>query len=220
VCACPTASGANLGPFASRREHRGGSVNVHPVQKRWPQIRAFLITIALVLGGLSGIPDSSPRRLQLVPPFLRTMREVLQSVQNAALVPMRFVPETLQFSQHWKLFSGVNDVRFLIHIDAREKDGSPWELVYRPHDPEHHWREWTLEYRRVRGNWNPSRSGTNRGYDAFTTWVARRLFQDEPRFESVRVRMEEVALLPDGRGFVPLGRFLHERVRHRREVTP
>ena len=44
------------------------------------------------------------------------------------------------------------------------------------------------------------------------------MFADEPRFTSVRVRMEEVELLPNGDGFAPLGRFIHERVKQRSEV--
>jgi hypothetical protein len=183
-------------------------------------LRALLIAIAIAIGALSGIPESPERRLQLVPPFLRQAREALQSIQNAVLVPLRFVPETLQFSQHWKLFSSANDARFLMWVEARTDRNSPWEIVYRPHDAEHTWLEWTLEYRRVRGNWNPSRRGPNRGYDGFVTWLARRVFHDRPQFRTVRVRMEEIELLDHGRGFAPRGRFFHERSRERHEVTP
>lgn len=186
----------------------------------WPAVRASLIAVALGLGGLAGIPDSSPRHLELVPEVLRVLRGGIQAVEDAILPKVRFVPETLQFSQHWKLFSSANDARFLIWVEARAGRDAPWEILYKPHDPEHTWNDWMLEYRRVRGNWNPSRQGPNRGYDAFVTWLARRVFEEEPRFRSVRVRMEEIELLPEGRGFLQKGRFFHERTHERNESVP
>lgn len=186
----------------------------------WPALRALLIAAALATGGLSGIPEPPSRELKLAPEVLQTAYAWVQAVQDAILPKMQFVPATLQFSQRWKLFSSAKDSLFLIRVEARADQNDSWELLYTPHDPEHAWEDWTIEYRRVRGNWNPSRQGANPGYPAFVTWVARRAFKRETRWHTVRVRMEEVELLPLGKGFRPTGNFFHERTRERSEVLP
>lgn len=153
-----------------------------------------------------------------LPALLRSGREVIDWVRNAALHPVRFVPEQLQFSQHWRLFSSASDVRFLMWIEARNDPKGAWELLYRPHDPQHAWMAEEIEYRRVRGNWNPSRKGPNRGYDDFVTWVARRIFEERANALLVRVRMQEIDLLPRAKGARSSMQFFHERTRRRDEV--
>lgn len=185
---------------------------------RWSVVRAVLIAAALLLGGLSAIPEPSPRQLPFLPWPLRAASEAFEAVRRPVIAQVRFVPETFQFDQRWRLFSGASDARFRMSIEARESETAPWRTIYRPHDAEHTWLASTLEYRRVRGNWNPSRRGPNRGYDGFVTWVARRVFAEHPQYHWVRVRMEEIRLLPGGRGFASTDRFLHEIVRERAEV--
>jgi hypothetical protein len=158
--------------------------------------------------------------MQSFPDGVRVVRELFDSARGVILAPFDFIPRLFQFSEQWKLFSSANDARFWMSIEAREGNGDTWRLLYRPHDPEHTFMGEVLEYRRVRGNWNPSRRGANSGYDGFVTWVARRVFAEYPRFRVVRVRMEEIQLLPLGKGFAPTGRFLHTRTRDRREVAP
>lgn len=184
----------------------------------WPTVRAFLIAVALLLGGASGIPEPQPRELAAAPKVLQTAYGWVRSVQDAILLRVQFVPDLLQFSQHWKLFSGVRDAPFRIWIEARENEHDPWQLLYRPHDPEHAWEGEAIEFRRIRGNWNPQRSGPSTGYDPFVGWIAGRVFERFPRFRTVRVRMEEGEVLPRGRGLRSKGQFAHERLRHREEA--
>lgn len=172
----------------------------------------------LVLGGVSGIPDTPERFREGLPGVLRAGREVLDSVRNAVLSPVSFVPEQLQFSQHWRLFSSASGARFLMWVELRTSADAPWQLLYRPHDPEHSWMDEALEYRRVRGNWNPSRKGPNRGYEDFATWIARRVFEERPDARVVRVRMEGIDVLPRGAGIRATGEFFHERTRRREDV--
>lgn len=193
-------------------------VKVAPVQHWWPVARALLISAALIVGGLSGIPDSPERWMRSAPPIVRQARELLDWVRSTLTAPVRFVPNVLQFSQHWKLFSSTSDVRFLMWVEGRATASDPWQTLYRPHDDAHTWQSEALEYRRTRGNWNPSRRGPNRGYDGFVTWVARRVFEEHPAFGFVRVRMEEIELQRNSQGFRATGRFFHERVRERGEV--
>jgi hypothetical protein len=197
-----------------------GRGKVGRVRNWQASVRGILIALALLFGGLSGVPDAAPRYLQSFPFVVRRARELFDSARAVILGPVNFIPELFQFSEQWKLFSSANDARFWMWIEARQGNGDTWQLLYRPHDPEHTFMGSVLEYRRVRGNWNPSRRGANRGYDGFATWVARRVFAQYPQYRVVRIRMEEIRLMPLGMGFAPTGKFLHTRTRERREVPP
>lgn len=145
----------------------------------------------------------------------------LDAARNLLIAPLRKLFELFQFTEEWKLFSApIRETRFLMSIEARTSESTAWEVLYRPHHPEHAFLDEVLEYRRMRGNWHPTWRGPSPGYEGFVTWVARRIFAAYPAYRAMRVRMEEVELLGEGRGYTPTGRYVHERVRARGEVPP
>jgi hypothetical protein len=102
----------------------------------------------------------------------------------------------LKITQRWRLFPVANADRFRMWIEAREAPDGAWQLLYRPHDREHTWLADELEYRRLRGAWNPGTRHVRGSYPAFVTWVARTTFARAPRFTQLRVRMEVLDLDP------------------------
>jgi len=186
----------------------------------WPKIRAALIAAVLLIGAADGIPRTSPKVLARLPPALRWANESLRAVGDAILAPVTGIGEAFQVHQRWELFTASRDERFRLWIEARTAEGEPWELLFRAHDIEHRWFGAPLEYRRVRGAWNPSRRGATASYPAFVTWVARRGFAHDSRFQSIRVRAEQIRILPRGLGFVGTGEFLHVQQRDRKDVAP
>lgn len=169
---------------------------------------------------LSGLPTPDTRVLHYVPSFAKEPVLKLDAVRNVLVAPFNRILDLFQFSEEWKLFSSAVNVRFLMSVEGRTADDAAWEVLYRPHHPQHALFDEVLEYRRVRGNWNPSRRGPSAGYEGFVTWVARRVFAANPAYTAVRVRMEEIEVLSEGRGYAQTGRFFHERVRARSEVPP
>lgn len=174
----------------------------------------------LFIGAMDGIPRASPKVLARVPAVLRWARESLQAVQDAILRPAAIVSDTFRIQQRWELFTSSRDERFRLWIEARAADHTDWRVLFRAHDPEHRLFGPVLEYRRVRAAWNPSRRGVRVGYTPFVTWVARRVFSTDPRWQTVRVRAEQIRIVPRGSGFVGTGSFVHTQERRRGEVPP
>ena len=106
----------------------------------------------------------------------------------------------LGFEQRWALFSGSRRRTWRMSIDWRAV-GGPWVLAYRVQDPEHRWNARQIDYRRVRGVWNPSADEARPGYGFFVDWIARSLCADEPDAREVRVRYAR--LLPPRPGGPP-----------------
>jgi len=184
----------------------------------WPTFRALLIGASLVLGGIDGLPITRAEASAKLPRPLRWARESLREVRAAILAPLSFVSEGLRVQQRWELFTSSREERFRLWIEARATDDEPWRLLYRAHDPEHALFAPVLQYRRVRASWNPSRRGARAGYPWFVTWVARRVFEGDPRLQTVRVQAEQIRLDPRGPGFVGTGTYAHTEHRARAEV--
>ena len=161
----------------------------------WPACRAALLTAAIILGLLEGCP-ANERRLA---------------------TPLRPIGTALKITQRWRLFPVANADRFRMWIEARTGADAPWQLLYRPHDDAHTWLADELEYRRMRGAWNPGTRNARGAYPAFVTWVARTTFARDPRWNELRVRMEVLDLDPR-RASDPMGatgRFQWEEKRRR-----
>jgi len=186
----------------------------------WPRVRAGLITLALAVGFVSGWPLMSDEALARVGEPWATATHVLRRAQDVLLAPFRPGLNLLVLSERFSLFSGASTVRSWIRIEAREKKSGHWRLVYRPHDAEHREDARVFEYRRVRGAWNPRRSEPQPGYRAFAAFAARRIMSGHPEFSAVRVSLEAVTILPEGRGFRGSGRFSHRVVHTREQVFP
>jgi len=186
----------------------------------WPRVRAGLITLVLAVGFVAGWPLMSDAALTRLGEPWTTATHVLRDVQAVLLAPFRPILSTLVISERWSLFSGASTERSRLRLEARAERGGRWVVLYRPHDPEHDESARVFEYRRVRGAWNPRRSGPQPGYEAFVAFAARRIMLDHPEFSAVRASLEEIAILPEGRGFRGTGRVSHMVVRTRDEVFP
>ena len=187
----------------------------------WPTVRAFLIAIAIGVGLVDGAPIPTPRVMEHLPPILRDVSTRLQDLQTTLLVPFRPIKDLFDVSQRWSVFSTTGGVRYRMCVEARAHAEPTWTLLYRAQDSEYAFLGDMLEYRRVRNVYNPSRSiGAKSTYPAFVSWLAREIFEREPRFEEVRVGMERGQILPRGEGFTPFGEFDYVLVRQRGEVIP
>jgi hypothetical protein len=186
--------------------------------RAWRTIRAGLITLVLVVGLIAGLPVPMSGRAAERRPQLARFAAHVAEIQGHALAPFQFVGRIFGVGQRWKLFSGVTSARYRMWLEARRENGD-FELLYRSHDPEHAFLQRVLEQRRVRGVWNPQRGAATGGYPGFARWISRQVLECRPEFSAVRVRMEQIEILPRGRGFEPTGRFAYEAL-HGREEAP
>jgi hypothetical protein len=191
-----------------------------PYRTAWPRARAALITLALALGLVAGLPLPGDPHLAALPAWYARLVPGLRRAQELVLTPLRPVSDALVLTQRWNLFAGAKTRRYWLSLEGRETASGHWRLLYRPHDPEHDADGDALEYRRVRGAWNPRGQGPQPGYAAFVSFEARRLLALHPELGAVRARIEEIEILPRGAGFRGTGRFSFELVRERAEVLP
>ncbi len=185
--------------------------------KLWPAARAALITATIGVGLVDGCPLRG-RRVpddDAVTPALAAAAGSVARLQRTVMTPFRPIRDGLRFTQGWRLFPVANRDRFRMWIEAREGPVAPWELLYRPHDPVHTVLGDELEYRRVRGAWNPGTRNARGAYPHFVTWVARTMFAREPRFQEVRVRMERLAIDPRAGTTGATGEFIYVQSRRR-----
>jgi hypothetical protein len=192
-----------------------------PRRSSWPTLRAVLIAAAIGVGLVDGAPIPTARVMEGLPASLRNVSMRLQDLQTALLFPFRPIKDLFIVWQRWSVFSTTGGVRYRMCVEARKASDSTWTLLYRAQDSEHAFLGDMLGYRRVRNVYNPSRSiGAKSTYPAFVSWLAREIFEREPRFDEVRVGMERGQILQRGEGFAPFGDFDYVLVRHRNEVLP
>ena len=186
----------------------------------WARLRAALITLAMVVGLISGLPVPGEKDLARLPAPLRSLASAIGPFQRVFAGPFQFIGDWLFIGQRWNLFAGAKTDRYWLTIEGRTGPNANWKVLYRPHDPEHALFSNELEYRRVRGAWNPRGRNPADGYDAFVTFIARRIFAEKRELSEVRVRLEAIKIRPRGAGFDPTGEFSFELVRARRDVAP
>lgn len=190
------------------------------LRQRWPYVRAALITLVLLLGFVAGWPARIPKLVRAWPPAFARVALLLPSLQEKVLTPFAPGANALGItSEDWALFTGTGGTRYRMWIEGRAANGA-WKLLYRAHDPQHTCLAGTLEYRRVMNVWNPHHDWISSSYPAFTRWLARRIFDDYRRLQTVRVRMEEVAIRPGGAGFESSGHFVYAQVVQREDTKP
>ena len=168
--------------------------------RRWRELRAGLIALAIGLGLLDGCPlptngaERSIAQQRLGGDAARTIDRV-ERARSWLLRPVRPAAELLGLRQRWKLFAGADRHRYRIAIEVRVEGETAWRLRYRPHDGDHAWLAAAIEYRRMRGAWNPhSTYGARAGYARFADWVADQAFAQDARTVEVRVRMEKIVI--------------------------
>lgn len=186
----------------------------------WPQLRAFFITCALLLGFIAGWPELGSRAEGQLSPGGAALARRVPELRQTLLRP--FAPLAGFFgiyTQNWNLFRGTGGIRHRMWIEARTHAGE-WRIVYRVHDDEHAELRSAIEYRRVFNLWNAHRWGTSPAYPAFVHWVARRICREHPEVDEVRVSHEQIEIQKAGQGFAPTGRFDHVVLVTRSEVLP
>jgi hypothetical protein len=181
----------------------------------WPPARAALITLLMIIGVVEGCP--MPILSKVPAGWQRDSFTFLQKAQREFLRPVRPALSHLKVNQRWKLFPVANEARRRLWIEAREPN-SEWEIVYRVHDDDHAFIGDVLEYRRVRGAWNPGSSGPRGAFGPFVTWVAKKVFTAFPRYYEVRVRFEKIQIRPGGAGYVSKNEFEYVEYRSRLQV--
>lgn len=191
-----------------------------PPTPAWRHVRAWLITLGLLLGLVDGCPIPTPHVMERLPPSLQAACVLLYDAQRGALTPFRPIKDALIISQRWALFSTTGGLRYRMWIEASAGPDEPWTLLYRAEDDAHAFRADTLECRRVRNTWNPSRRSSKRSYPAFASWMARTIFLADARYRLVRVSMERGQILERGKAFVPSGEFDNVMLRRREDVLP
>ncbi len=159
------------------------------VRKRWPEVRAGLIAFAILLGLIDGCPLAPP---EYVPAWQRGITDLVRPIQHAVLAPFKWVTLGIRFKQRWALFQVAEAERFQLQVLVRGPDGT-WSMLYRASDAEHDAYGAVLDFRRVRGAWNPTDQPPFQ-YVPFVRWFTQRVLDDHPEIDSVRVRFEKVVL--------------------------
>lgn len=177
--------------------------------RAWPHVRAGLVALAILVGLIDGCPIPSSKR---VPDGWADVVKGWARARRIVMTPFKPLGELLRLRQTWKLFPTAKLEQHRMWVEAR-KTGTKadWELLYRPHDPDHALFADRIEYRRLRGVWNPGSKGTRTGYGPFVEWLSGEIFEHHPDFDRVRVRMEKITLDPSEGGFISSGSFELEK---------
>jgi hypothetical protein len=179
----------------------------------WPATRSVLVGLVILIALIDGCPIPSNKR---TPPALLPTVKDLRKLRTSLMKPTRKLRDGFRLHQTWKLFPTANINQHRLWIEGRTDRSAAWEIIYRPDDDEHDFKADEIEYRRVRGAWNPGRS-PRRGYTPFTKWVAKEIFAARPDLNEVRVRLENIKVRPKQGRFESAGKFQFERS-IRREV--
>ncbi|HLU65710.1 MAG TPA: hypothetical protein VKZ63_05515 [Kofleriaceae bacterium] len=180
-----------------------------PRRRVWVHVRAALILAAIVIGLLDGAPIPPARK---APESLRPLVKDLGTLRGTLMKPFRPIGDLFKLRQTYKLFSSARPEQHRMWIEVRREGRRDWELVYRPIDPAHDLMEGPIEYRRLRGAWNPGNRGTYGGYGPFVEWLAGELFARDPDIRAVRVRHEKLVLRPREGTAESTGSFEHRKV--------
>jgi hypothetical protein len=187
------------------------------MRRWWAPARAVLITLAIVIGLADGCPVPEKKIRDRMPSGLRSTVESFNDVRISFLKPFKPIGAAAKLYQKWSLFRGASRDRFRLWIEARV--GTEWTLLYRALDDDHDWHAGQMEYRRVRGGYNPSnRRGAPGAYQHFATWVADQVFAERADVEEVRVQMEQLRI-SDEEGATPLGTFTYVHKRSPRRAA-
>jgi hypothetical protein len=184
------------------------------VRRYWPATRSVLVALLLVVALIDGCPI--PSNTRTAPALLPTVKS-LRKLRTTLMKPTKKVRDGFRLHQTWKLFPTANLNQHRMWVEGRTDRKAEWEILYRPDDPEHTFKADEIEFRRLRGAWNPGRS-PRRGYTPFTKWVAREIFAARPDLNEVRVRLENIKVKPKQGTYESVGKFQFERS-IRREVV-
>ena len=179
--------------------------------RRWPEIRAGLIAIAIGFGLIDGCPLPPPAD---TPAWERGFVEPVRAAQRIALSPMAWVRSVVRVSQRWALYQAPGGQRFRMVIEGEDAGGA-WHVLFRAGDPDHDEDADVINCARVNGSWHASDHPADQ-YAAFTGWITARVLERHPELIAARVRIEKIQIVPGG--FTSSGEFVwgHTYVRQGR----
>jgi hypothetical protein len=160
---------------------------------RWPELRAGLISFAIVLGVVDGCPIPPPSE---TPAWERGLVDAIRPFQRWFLWPFTRFHREVRFSQRWALFQDPSRTRYRFEVNGRSSSG-PWHPLFRAGDPEHTEYASLLLYRRIHGAWNPTDRPTMQ-YPGFAEWFLGRVLADHPELTLVGLRQQKVLIDDDG----------------------
>jgi hypothetical protein len=145
--------------------------------------------------------------------FMIDATRQLVRLRNAALDPFQPFFHYTATHQQWGLFITPKRECFRMWVEARS-DAGQWQLLYsvlERDDPDLA----LLRYRRLRAMYNPRlKHGPSGQYPGLVSWIAQRLFDRNPEYREVRVRMERILIGQPGEPIEQLG-FDHVQTRTR-----
>ena len=178
------------------------------VRRRWPEVRAGLLALAIAIGLVDGCPlDPTP----YATPWKEQLAARVRPVRAAVLTPVAWISRGLRFQQRWALMQVGPRERYRFTVEGKPADGG-WQVLYRAGDPDHAAFADQLENAHVTGAWNPTDRPTGQ-FVAFTGWLSRHVLAARPELAAVRLGYELI-VLEDG-ALHATGRFVHPVIRHR-----
>lgn len=185
----------------------------------WPYLRAGLITLALASQCVSALPDralsaaklerpESKRALRWLGLALRpfgvrepedVQRLVLErsadqvALRRWLLQPVAPLIAAAAVRQQWHLFLDVSAQPYRLRVDTKADDGT-WQALYSANQLDVLGLADMLEYRRLRGAYNPGKYGARAQYPGFVDFLAKRIWAAHPELDTLRVSMERLAV--------------------------
>jgi hypothetical protein len=179
------------------------------VRRRWPEVRAGLIAIAIFFGLVDGCPLPPPAD---TPDWEKGFVEPLRAVKDFVETPVAWIQPRLRVAQRWALYQAPGSQRYRMSIEGHRADGT-WQILYRAADPEHDEDAAMIESGRVWGSWDPLDRPAPQ-YTEFCAWITARFLAAHPEIDAARVRQELVYFEP-GR-VIGENRYVYEYMRRRR----
>jgi hypothetical protein len=184
------------------------------IAARWPIARATLIALAMLIGLVNGCP--LPQRSK-TPAWARGAVDALARARTKVLAPVAFIGRDLDIDQRWALFRGASHKRWRLYIEGQTADGQ-WHLRFRAGDDAHTDYLDQLQYRRMRGTFNPSGQRMRGQYPLFAAWMTARVLAEHPEYVAARTRFERIRI--HGGSYTPTGEFSFEHTRKRTGPRP
>lgn len=129
-------------------------------------------------------------------PWQRGVVELVRPIQRVLEWPVAWIRPTLRVAQQWTLFQAAGRERFRMWIEGQRADRT-WQILYRAGDAEHAEDAEPLQYRRVRGGWDPTDTAPGQ-YHGFAGWITARVLERHPELVAARVRMEKIEITAHG----------------------
>lgn len=113
--------------------------------------------------------------------------------KKLVFTPVAPIIAATRIAQKWGLFDGASRTQFRMHVEV-QYDGRTWIPLFIASDPDFDEYAEQLEYRRVRGAWNPRKKQPTGVYDRFANWLMNRVFTDHDDAVAARIVMDRVAI--------------------------